>query len=316
MTVTKQRGGNLRVIIGLLLGAFALIGAACTPPDEGGGSTTTTSTTTTTTIVDPEPDIETLNDVSLEWTLSREMDNGAYNGETNYWSAGVTDGTEATYLAADGDVNVLKKNADGDYVALNSEPAVNWSNRHNDGTGARVTAFNDKFLGQLFVLNNGEGTLNHDTGELEVAWEGTLSVNFYGTVLPFWLSDFKLTVDSEGVGQLTATMQGYGSSIENPDVRVLLDPQENVVVADLPSVSLEGNSFSAPTAYIGTEYPGGGQTPEDEGNPANWGSWPQSFVEYQEQIGAALYYFSSGATADRLKPQEPISVTLRSTLAE
>lgn len=310
MSHTKTRGGNLRAIMGLLIGAIALIGAACVPPDEGGGSGSTTTSTTTTTSVAPDV-IETLDAVDLEWTLSREMNNGAYNGQANWWSAGATDGTSATYNATDGDVTVLKQNAAGTFVEIGSEPAVDWSNRLKNGQGATVTPFNPElFLGQKLVLSNGEGTHNLTTGAITVAWEGTFSVNFYGTVLPFWLSDFELTVDANGVGQLTATIQGYGSSIDNPDERELLEPQAGVVVADLPNVDVSNGSFTANAAYIGTEYLGGDQTPLNESSPAFWGSWPQSFVEYQELIGAAPYYYSSGGTADALKPQDPISVDL------
>src|ERR1700761_7123080 len=86
--------------------AIAVAAVSCvTPPASGGGSTTTTTVAST---------VRTVTNASFEWTISREADHGTpAPGLVNYWSAGQSDGTAATYTATNGGATVLKKNASG-----------------------------------------------------------------------------------------------------------------------------------------------------------------------------------------------------------
>ena len=43
--------------------------------------------------------------------------------------------------------------------------------------------------------------------------------------------------------------------------------------------------------------------------PSHWGSWPQSFVNFQNGTGLGTYWYSSGGAADAKKPQDPVSVS-------
>lgn len=284
------------VLAAVALAAVAALGAACTPsPSEA----------------------RTVSDATLEWTISREADNGAFApGQVNYWSAGRSDSTEATYVATDGDVTVLKKNASGTYVPIGSEASVSWANRNRDGVGNVVTATNAFHLGQKVRLTNGTGTVDTATGVASIEWDGTFTVNFYGQYVPFWLTDLELIVDAAGTGTLTATLGGYASDMSNPDVRVPLPDTPNVVVARIPNVwgsgSAEAGFASAPTGYVGTSItvPAGGvpQLPQNGANSAFWGSWPQSFVDFQQATGLGAYWYTSGGAADPKKVQDPISV--------
>lgn len=293
----------------MTLAALAAVSTAGCFPEAGQPTTPTTTTTPTPTTASP---VRTLTDATFEWTVSRETDHGTFApGEVNYWSAGASDSTAATYVATSGNATVLK-NAAGTYVPIGSETAVGWANRNRSGDGTVVTATSAAYLGQKVRFTGGAGTLNTATGASTIQWTGTFSINFYGRYVPFWITDPKLVVDSAGVGQLTATAAGFASSLDNPDVRTPL-PATQVVLADLPAVSgANQTGFTAATAYLGTTVappaPAGPQVAKTTTNQAYWGSWPQSFVTFQASTGLGAYWYTSGSPVDKQKPQEPITV--------
>lgn len=287
--------------------ATAALVAACVPDSPPSTTSTTTGPST----------VATVTDATFEWTISREADNGSFAGPANYWSAGRSDSTQATYVATDGDATVLKKNAAGVYVPIGSEAAVSWENRNKDGSGNTVTAMNAFYLGQKIRYTNGTGTVDTATGEATIQWNGTFTVNFYGNYVPFWIVDPTLTVDAAGTGTLTATLGGYASSIGNPAERTELPDTANVVLAELPDVYASGSIStgfsSALPNYLGravTAPAGSEQAPQSPTNTAYWGSWPQSFTDFQQATGLGTYWYTSGlASTDAKKPQEPISVS-------
>jgi hypothetical protein len=289
---------------------MAALVAACVPDPGGPGSTTSTSTAPGV--------VRTVSNATFEWTVSKEANNGSFApGQVNYWSAGQSDSTAATYVASNGNATVLKKNAGGTYVPIGSESAVSWANRNRDGAGNVVTATNAVFLGQKVRFTNGTGTVNTSTGVSTIQWTGTFSINFYGQYVPFWIVNPKLTVDAAGTGTITATLGGFASDISNPDVRTELPATPNVVVAELPNVYASGSIATgfanAPTAYLGTAVtvPAGGapQVAQTPANSAFWGAWPQSFVDFQQDTGLGSYWYTSGGGADDEKPQDPVSVS-------
>ncbi len=282
-----------------VVAATALLAAACVEPAP------------------PAPAPNVTNAV-FEWTISRQADNGAFNGEVNYWSAGRSDSTQGTYVATNGNATVLKKNASGTYVPIASETAVNWTNRNRAGNGALVTSTNAAFLGQKVRLTNGTGTVNATTGKATIRWTGTFSVNFYGSLVPFWIVNPTLNVDASGVGRLTATVGGFASDQEDPDVRVALADRANVVLAEFPNF-YGGGSIATGNTSAAPKYLGRSVTVPAEGVPQQalfpgfndsfWGAWPQSFVDFQQQTGLGAYWYTSGGFADQHKPQEPVSAT-------
>ena len=139
--------------------AAALTAAACAPeptaPPVGPGT------------------VKTVSNATFEWTISREVDNGALNGQPNYWSAGQSDSTSATYTATNGNVTVLKKNASGTFVPIGSEAAVSWANKNKDGSGNTVTATNAFYLGQKVRYTGGTGTVNTDVPDVLIIATGS-----------------------------------------------------------------------------------------------------------------------------------------------
>lgn len=266
----------------------------------------------------PDPGIpdttRAVQNATFEWTISREADKGAYNGQVNYWSAGQSDSTQATYVPTDGNVTVLKRNSAGGFVPIGADASVSWANKHKDGSGNVVTAFNAFHLGQKVRYANGTGTVNTATGAATIRWAGTFSVNFYGQLVPFWITDPTLTVDAGGAARITATMGGFASSQENPEVRVPLTPRSGVVIAEFANVYAGGSAttgWTSPTRFLGTTVTttGAPQVAKSTANAAHWGAWPQSFVDFQSATGLGDYWYSSGGAADARKPQDPVTVS-------
>jgi len=298
------RRGSRRVVAALAVAVAAVAIASCAPPDPGPPTPTTT----------PSATIKTVSNASLEWTISREADNGSMApGQVNYWSAGITDGTAATYVPTNGNATVLKKNASGTYVPIGSETAVNFANRNRDGNNNVVNAGNAFFLGQKIRFTNGTGTVDTATGASTIQFTGTFTINFYGSFTPFWIVNPKLTVNAAGAGTLSATLGGIGSSQDDPDVKITLPNTPNVVLAELPSVYAGGSiatGFTRTPTYLNRSVTtaGGAQTPKTAGNSAYWGAWPQSFVNFADLGGHGLYWLTSGGQTDALKVQEPLTI--------
>ncbi|MFN8053426.1 MAG: hypothetical protein U0Q22_18440 [Acidimicrobiales bacterium] len=311
MTTTIPLPHRRRARTGLALLAATLLGTACFPETPTPGPTTTTAPTTTT-----PSNVVSLTDASLEWTVSREADHGTFApGQVNYWSAGESDSTQATYVPTSGNATVLKKNASGTYVPIGSEPAVGWANRGKDGLGVNVSATSANYLGQKVRFTGGTGTLDRTTGASTIQWTGTFSINFYGQYVPFWIKNPKLVVNASGVGQITATVAGFASSLDDPTTRTPL-PATAVVIADLPVVNgANSTGFTAATAYGSTSVtppaPAGPQVAKTAANGAYWGSWPQTFVNFQAATGLGTYWYTSGGSTDNQKPQEPVTVAYR-----
>src|ERR1700760_3075446 len=85
----------------LALVVTALTTVSCVTPPAGGGGPATTTTLAST--------VRTVTNAGFEWTISREADHGTpAPGLVNYWTAGQSDGTAATYVATNGGATVLK----------------------------------------------------------------------------------------------------------------------------------------------------------------------------------------------------------------
>lgn len=280
----------------LALGLSA-VATACPPVDGGGGTGTTTTTTAA-------PGVETLHDVTFEWAVSEEANTGAFNGQCNFLSAGRSDGLAGTYAATNGDATVLKLNAAGVHV-----PVSDYATRCKDRNGVPVTATGSNRLGQKVRFTGGDGTYNPSNGATTVQWTGTFTINFYGTLVPFWIVDPKLVINANGTGQITATLGGYSSDISDPDNRELLADVPNVVVANFSGVANDDvETFTATPVYAGVVY-NSPNTPQNRVIPG-WGSWPVSFAAFQEQTGLGAYWYTSGSSADARKAPAPFAFDL------
>ncbi|MFI5043670.1 MAG: hypothetical protein ACHQDC_02660, partial [Acidimicrobiales bacterium] len=87
----------------------------------------------------------------------------------------------------------------------------------------------------------------------------------------------------------------------------------NVVVANFTSVysgGSIGSGFTRTPTYLGTSVTGVAtpQSPINGTNAGYWGSWPQSFVTFQEATGLGSYWYTSNGAADPKKVQEPVTI--------
>ncbi|WP_436846340.1 HtaA domain-containing protein [Streptomyces shenzhenensis] len=116
---------------------------------------------------------------------------------------------------------------------------------------------------------------------------------------------------SDGTGTLTATVTGYGADMNDPGKWVPL-PATTVTLADLSGVELGASGFTVAPDYLGVSVsvPAGttGQPAKSDGNKAYWGSFPQSFVDFQQLTGQSSYWFTSGGSRDAAKPTTPLTV--------
>ena len=119
----------------------------------------------------------------------------------------------------------------------------------------------------------------------------------------FYVSDPVLDV-ADGRGTLTATVQGYASSVDDPDTWEPVEPA-TVTLADLPDVDLsDERGLTATPAYLGVA-----RRRRRPGHRRPWtGSFPQSFVDYMDRLGTAPFWISSGAATDPFKVALPLSV--------
>lgn len=244
-----------------------------------------------------------LTGATLEWSVNDESNTGAFNGQCNFMSAGESDGSSSTYAATNGNATVLKLNASGAYA-----PISDYTTRCRDANGVTVTASGTARLGQKVRYTNGTGTMDPDTGEVEISWSGTFSINFYGQLVPFWFSNPVLRVGSDGTGTVTATVGGYASSIDNPEERELIQPIPNVVIATLSNVSsTDPLGFVVTPDYTGVQIDNTA-TPQIRAFPG-WGAWPAGFVDVMERLGVGAYWYTTGGAADVRKPAAAMTVS-------
>ena len=239
-----------------------------------------------------------LEQVSLEWTGNEELQGVPPAGGSNYFSAGVSKGNEATYRSVDGDAAVFQVAASG------GESLATWATRaaHIAGGGE-----------QLVRLYGGDARIEPD-GSATVRWDGSWSVNFYGGLAPFTFTDPELSIDADGAGTLRAEMSGCASSIANPIECAPLAPVSDVTVATFSGVEIDpSGEVGIDPDYAGVEIEGDPTKPQLR-TGAGWGAWPQPFVSFHVQTGLSGYWYSSGSGFDAKKSPAPFTVDFQGEL--
>jgi hypothetical protein len=233
--------------------------------------------------------------VTLEWIGNAELQSLAPNRQANYFSAGVSEGSKASYENVDGDAKIVWRKADG------SEALETYDTRaaHTQQGGQQVVR-----------LSNGTADLDA-AGSGTISWNGSWTVNFYGGLVPFTFTNPRLTIADDGTGTLVADLGGYGSSMDDPGTKVPLEEEKDVVVSTFSSVTLRDGVLTILPDYAGVEF----DIPVEDGahaqdrTVAGWGAWPQSFVDFHFKTGLTSYWYTSGGTADGLKPGLPFTVS-------
>lgn len=232
---------------------------------------------------------------SLDWLGNEEIQSAPPFGGSNYLSAGISGGNEASYRASDGNVSIYQVSDSG------QETVPTWASR---------AAYIGNGGDQLARVSAGSGHLNAD-GTGGIAWEGSFSVNFYGGLVPFTIADPEIYFGGDGTGFLSADLEGCSSSMSNPNECVPLAPASDAIIATFQGVTLEpAGTLTIQPDYAGVEVTTPeGTTPQNR-EVAGWGAWPQEFVDFQQQTGLSSYWYSSGGGADPKKPPLPFVVDL------
>lgn len=234
-----------------------------------------------------------ITNASLDWLGNGEVQSAPPFGGSNYLSAGLSNGKEATYKATDGAVSIYQVSSTGE------EALATWATR-----AAHVSGGGD----QLARIAGGHGHIDAD-GSGTVAWEGSFSVNFYGGLVPFTIADPEIHFAGDGTGYLSADLEGCSSSMSNPSECAPLAPDPDATVATFQGVTVDPTA----TLTIQPDYAGVAVTTPEGSTPQNreaagWGAWPQEFVDFQQQTGLSSYWYSSGGAADPKKP--PLQFTV------
>ncbi|WP_277955939.1 immunoglobulin domain-containing protein [Agromyces atrinae] len=233
-------------------------------------------------------------------------------GGCNFFVAGTAPGLGADYTPVAGDVYVVKKLADG------SREVVDVASRCTPAPGSTT-------IDQRFLFTEGHGSTSADGTVID--WEGAGTVNAYGGLVNWYFENPRLTLDAEGDGSIRARVGGFGSSMDDPEVKVPLEPRDDVEIARVVGAEIIDGALTIDPVWRGVDYfpLADAFDPTSErktvsavpeaakaANP-NWGSWPESFVDFQYTTGLSSYWHTSGLAADGEKPPLPIAVTLDGT---
>ncbi len=286
-----------RTVVGVAVAALALSAAGLL----SAGAASAASTTVT--------------DASFSWGLSGEQGGGAFFGGCNFLSAGTAGNTGSSrlwtqtdgfYATQSGNVTVEKPNAAGVY----SQPT--WATKCQDPSGTAVSSSSTTSLTKNRVkFSQGTGTVDTAANTAAIHWTGSFTSAFYGGLTYWSATDPTLVVNADGSATLTATASGYGADMNDPAKWVALTPT-TITLAKLHGVTVTGSGFTVIPDYLGVAVtvPSGAspQAAQSTANAPYWGSFPQSFVDFQQLTGQSSYWFSSGGSRDAAKPAVALAV--------
>ena len=201
-----------------------------------------------------------------------------------------------------GSVSILKPAANGAYAP------ITWADKCTTRTGQR-TDTNGAVSEAVVRIEGGTGSLDPATGSATISWKGSWTVAFYSGMTYWSANDPVLTVEN-GVGTLTATASGFGASMSDPDAKPTPLTPRKVTLATLKDVTVTDKGLTVVPEYRGVEVASPANAAPQARTGADWGSWPQDFVDFQGETGQHSYWYSSGSSADDRKPPSPLAVAV------
>lgn len=268
----------------------------------------------------------TITNAQFRWGFNNESNNAGFApGTFNLFSAGIignpeeggqtlsnadsgatwANGKTAGWKAVDGNVVIEKKQSDGTYAT------TTWAGTKTAADGSTVTVNGGKFSDHQVVINKGTGTLDAAADDADITWDGDFTALYYSGMTYFTVADPHLVVD-DGTGTLTATVGGCAADMDDSTTWNAL-PSQTVTLATLSNVDVTTSGIDATPDYVDVAYDAGSYTPQTAKTSANaafWGSFPQSFVDFQQLTGSSSYWYSSGGSADPRKVALPLQVVV------
>ncbi len=242
----------------------------------------------------------------LRWGVTNEANNAAHAPSTyNYLSAGVVPdpgkgGTKlprSSWSAQTGAAQIQK------FTGGTWRPAT-WEGLTTDSDGKALGVPTEgRFSNHQVVLGAGVGTIDAAAGTATIGWDADFSVVSYSGMSFFTVSDPSLEVTPEA-SRVTATLSGYASSVDNPDAWAPVAPAR-VVLADLPPVDLSATNLTVTPTFTGVRVSG-----VQQAAGADAGAFPQSFIDFQNILGTAAFWYTSGGSTDAFKAPLPMSFAL------
>ncbi|MFE0633386.1 hypothetical protein ACFW3D_41475, partial [Streptomyces sp. NPDC058864] len=279
-------GARFRVVVDNGHGPSATSSAAGLSVISGGGS------------LDP------VSHASLEWGVNNIYQGGnPANAGCNFFSAG----TQQKFQDRQGAVRIVHRVPDG------TAQGISDATKCIPGAGSQ--------LNQRVLFTEGTGTANPVTGEATIHWDGAFTANAYAGMVTWYVKDPTLTIAEDGTGTLTATSGGMGSSRDNPGEQEEV-PARRVTVATFDQVRLDTTAGPDGGVQISPTFSGVDYFPLNDGVRSttsaiagsvkeakpDWGSWPESFVDFQYETGLSSYWHTSGLSDDHDKPPFDVSV--------
>lgn len=253
----------------------------------------------------------TVSDAVFRWGINAESNAAAFApGTVNLLSAGIVTATsaadrvtQANWKQVDGSVEILKRQSDGSYAE------ATFAGLRTDAAGTTITTGNGLNSGHIAQISGGTGTVDVAANTAEIRWTGSFTSAFYSGMTRSWITDPTLTVAADGTGTLTATLGGYGTSMDDPDRFDTLTPATDVVVATLTNVDVTASGVTVTPDYLGRAITAPAGSVPQVTSGAGFGAFPQAFVDFQGLTGQGPYWYSSGGSADARKPASPLSVS-------
>ena len=253
---------------------------------------------------------------TMYWPVNAETSAAGFApGTCNFLSAGVSpDNGGATvwtkpgklYKPSDGAVRIEKPDASGTFHT------ATWENKCIDRTGKPVTTKDPKSQHESRVTI-GKGTADATDKGIEASWKGGFTIVFYSGMTYWSISDPHLKVNADGTGELVGTASGFGADMDDLSKWEKITP-ETITMATFSGVdvtkAIAEGGFTVHPDFTGVKYaaPRTG-TPQDR-SVEGWGSFPPSWVDFNQKTGQHSYWYTSGGIADARKPAAPLTIAL------
>ena len=262
----------------------------------------------------------------FQWAMNDESGSAGYApGTCNFFSAmvsgnsgggqwpnNVQSGSDGEFLVGgpdqdvlwrpkDGNVSILKPNADGQLVAQT------WANKCLTRTGARTNT-RGAVSESIINIEKGSGTVDPTTNSASIKWVGSWTVVYYSG-MTYWSATNPVLEVTNGQGAIKARVSGFGASMQDPDAALKPLQAREVTLATLKNVAVTKTGITVTPEYKGVEVknPEGASPQTRTGE--NWGSWPADFVAFQGETGQHSYWYSTGSSGDARKPALPVTIT-------
>lgn len=252
------------------------------------------------------------------WGLSNEANNAGFApGTANMLSAGKianpgvggqtltsatswSNGAAAGWSARAGNVEIQKKTVAGGYAT------ATWAGLKTSPSGASISPpTSSTFSDHRVAIKGGTGSADVAADDATITWSGDFTVLGYSGMTFFYVSDPTLSVD-DGVGTVTATLDGYGTKQDDTSVWTDLE-SARVTLATFSGVDVTPAGITVTPDFAGVEYESTA-VPQSR-TTTGWGSWPSSFVTFVEPTGQAAYWYSTGGSVDKNKTPLPLTVS-------